>query len=34
VLVVRCEQRLPEEPLKKMAMFCSVAPDRDLLVAA
>jgi CTP synthase len=27
VLVVRCEQRLAEEPLKKMAMFCSVAPD-------
>jgi len=27
VLVVRCEQRLAEEPLKKMAMFCSVASD-------
>jgi CTP synthase len=27
VLVVRCEQKLAEEPLKKMAMFCSVAPD-------
>ena len=27
VLVVRCEQVLPVEPLKKMAMFCSVAAD-------
>ena len=27
VLVVRCEQKLPEEALKKMAMFCSVASD-------
>ncbi|HEY6034672.1 MAG TPA: CTP synthase, partial [Kofleriaceae bacterium] len=27
VLVVRCEQKLPEDALKKMAMFCSVAPD-------
>jgi CTP synthase len=27
VLVVRCEQKLPEEALKKMAMFCSVSQD-------
>ena len=27
VLVVRCEQKLPEDALKKMAMFCSVAAD-------
>ena len=27
VLVVRCEQQLPEESIKKMAMFCSVAAD-------
>jgi len=27
VLVVRCEQKLPEDALKKMAMFCSVASD-------
>ncbi len=27
VLVVRSEIKLPEEPLKKMAMFCSVASD-------
>jgi CTP synthase len=27
VLVVRCEQKLAEEPLKKMAMFCSVSAD-------
>jgi CTP synthase len=27
VLVVRCEQPLPEESIKKMAMFCSVAGD-------
>jgi CTP synthase len=27
VLVVRCEQKIPEDALKKMAMFCSVAPD-------
>ncbi|MBS1124303.1 MAG: synthase [Deltaproteobacteria bacterium] len=27
VLVVRCEQVLPDESLKKMAMFCSVAKD-------
>jgi len=27
VLVVRCEQALPEESIKKMAMFCSVASD-------
>jgi len=27
VLVVRCETQLAEEPLKKMAMFCSVAGD-------
>jgi CTP synthase len=27
VLVVRCEQKLPEDALKKMAMFCSVATD-------
>ncbi|MEO8844335.1 MAG: CTP synthase [Kofleriaceae bacterium] len=27
VLVVRAEQKLPEEALKKMAMFCSVASD-------
>src|SRR6185503_241376 len=27
VLVVRCEQSLPEESIKKMAMFCSVATD-------
>ncbi len=27
VLVVRAEQKLPEDALKKMAMFCSVAPD-------
>jgi CTP synthase len=27
VLVVRCEQALPEESIKKMAMFCSVATD-------
>ena len=27
VLVVRCEQQLPDESIKKMAMFCSVATD-------
>ena len=27
VLVVRCEQALPDESVKKMAMFCSVAGD-------
>jgi CTP synthase len=27
VLVVRCEEKLPEAALKKMAMFCSVAAD-------
>jgi len=27
VLVVRCEQPLPEDSIKKMAMFCSVATD-------
>jgi len=27
VLVVRCEQALPEDSIKKMAMFCSVATD-------
>ena len=27
VLVVRCEQKLEEGALKKMAMFCSVMPD-------
>ncbi len=27
VLVVRCEQKLPEDALKKMAMFCSVSGD-------
>jgi CTP synthase len=27
VLVVRCEQKLPEDALKKMAMFCSVTGD-------
>ena len=27
VLVVRCEQPLPEESIKKMAMFCTVAGD-------
>ncbi|MFT3692408.1 MAG: CTP synthase [Kofleriaceae bacterium] len=27
VLVVRCEQAIPQDALKKMAMFCSVAPD-------
>jgi CTP synthase len=27
VLVVRCEQKLPEDALKKMAMFCSVSQD-------
>ncbi|MGE0872672.1 MAG: CTP synthase [Kofleriaceae bacterium] len=27
VLVVRCEQQLSEDVVKKMAMFCSVAPD-------
>nr|HEX4312582.1 CTP synthase [Kofleriaceae bacterium] len=27
LLVVRCEQKLPEDSLKKMAMFCSVMPD-------
>jgi CTP synthase len=27
VLVVRCEQPLREDSIKKMAMFCSVAPD-------
>ncbi len=27
VLVVRCEQALPEDSIKKMAMFCSVAGD-------
>ena len=27
VLVVRCEQPLPDESIKKMAMFCSVATD-------
>jgi CTP synthase len=27
VLVVRCEQALPEDSIKKMAMFCSVASD-------
>jgi CTP synthase len=27
VLVVRCEQSLPEDSIKKMAMFCSVASD-------
>jgi CTP synthase len=27
VLVVRCEQPLPEDSIKKMAMFCSVASD-------
>ncbi|HEY4055094.1 MAG TPA: CTP synthase [Kofleriaceae bacterium] len=27
LLVVRCEQRIPEDGLKKMAMFCSVMPD-------
>ena len=27
VLVVRAEQKLPEDALKKMAMFCSVASD-------
>ncbi|HEY4177413.1 MAG TPA: CTP synthase [Kofleriaceae bacterium] len=27
VLVVRCEQRIPEDGLKKMAMFCSVTSD-------
>jgi CTP synthase len=27
VLVVRCEQKLPEDALKKMAMFCSVSAD-------
>jgi CTP synthase len=27
VLVVRAEQRLPEDALKKMAMFCSVSAD-------
>ncbi|HEX2686776.1 MAG TPA: CTP synthase, partial [Kofleriaceae bacterium] len=27
VLIVRCEQVLPEDSIKKMAMFCSVASD-------
>ena len=27
VLVVRCEQQLPDDSIKKMAMFCSVASD-------
>ncbi len=27
VLVVRCEQRLGDELVRKMAMFCNVAPD-------
>ena len=27
VLVVRCEQALPDETIKKMAMFCSVTSD-------
>jgi CTP synthase len=27
VLVVRCEQPLPDDSIKKMAMFCSVASD-------
>jgi CTP synthase len=27
ILIVRCKQGLPEELLKKMAMFCNVAPD-------
>src|SRR6201996_1920640 len=27
MLIVRCEQALPEESIKKMAMFCSVASD-------
>jgi CTP synthase len=27
VLIVRCEQHLPEDSIKKMAMFCSVASD-------
>ena len=27
VLVVRCEEKLPDDALKKMAMFCSVAQD-------
>jgi len=27
VLVVRCEQALPEDSIRKMAMFCSVASD-------
>jgi len=27
VLVVRCEEKLPEDALKKMAMFCSVPQD-------
>ena len=27
VLIVRCEQALPEDSIKKMAMFCSVASD-------
>jgi CTP synthase len=27
ILIVRCKQSLPEELLKKMAMFCNVSPD-------
>jgi CTP synthase len=27
VLIVRCEQRLGDDVIKKMAMFCNVAPD-------
>ena len=27
VLIVRCEQALPDDSIKKMAMFCSVASD-------
>ncbi|HET9621202.1 MAG TPA: CTP synthase [Kofleriaceae bacterium] len=27
MLIVRCEQALPEDSIKKMAMFCSVASD-------
>jgi CTP synthase len=27
VLIVRCEQKLPEDLVRKMAMFCSVAAD-------
>ena len=32
VLVCRCEQKLPEDALKKMAMFCNVAGGRGVPV--